>query len=199
MKHVYLFLLCLVAGVGLEAQDRTQTLFSDENSYGGFGGPIIEFSNINGTVVGDLGWGGAFSVNNFFLGGYKLGNDGAQTMIADERYDIHFGHGGFWMGYAFSESKLIHVYSSLRVGWGDAELKQNDDKFFDDNLLALSPELGLELNVTNWLRVGFTAGYRAVSGIDDLPNLSNDNFTSMYGALTFRFGGFGDYHSYNRD
>ena len=199
MKHLTIFLICLFTSLGLQAQEKTQTLFSDENSYGGFGGPIIVFSNINGTVVGDLGWGGAFSVNNFFLGGYKLGNDGAQVEIEDQRYDIDFGHSGFWLGYALKQDNLLHIYSSFRVGWGDVELKQNDDKFFDDNLLSVAPELGVELNVTNWMRVGFTAGYRAISGLDSLPNLGNEDFTGIYGALTFRFGGFGDYHSYNRD
>ena len=199
MKHLTLFLICLFVNLGLQAQDKTQTLFSDENSYGGFGGPLVVFSNINGTVVGDVGGGGAFTVNNFFVGGYGLGNEGAQVTVEDEVFDIDFSHGGFWLGYAFKEHKLLHLYSSFRVGWGGVDFEQNSEKFFSDNLLALSPELGVELNVTNWFKLGLTAGYRAVSGIDNLPVLDNSDFTSMYGALTFRFGGFGDYHSYDRD
>lgn len=156
------------------------------------------FSNINGTVVGDVGGGGAFSVNNFFIGGYGLGNSGAQVTIEEQIYDIDFGHGGFWLGYALKEHRLIHLYTSFRVGWGGVDLTQNDQKFFNDNIFALSPELGVELNVTNWFKVAFTGGYRAIAGINQLPELDNGSFSSPYGALTFRFGGFGDYHSYTQ-
>lgn len=199
MKRLYFLFFCALFTSGLIAQEKTQTLFSDENSYGGFGGPIIEFSSINGTTVGDVGGGGGFLVNSFFVGGYGLGNDGAQVQIDDQNYDIHFGHGGFWFGYAIKQSKLAHLYTSFRIGWGETELKINDDKFYEDNLLALAPELGIEINVTNWFKVVGSAGYRSISGLDNLPNLTNDDFTGMYGAITFRFGGFGDYHSYESD
>lgn len=197
MNQIYLFICCLGLCFSLNAQDRTQTLFSEENSYGGFGGPIIEFSKINGTTVGDVGGGGGFVVNGFFLGGYGLGNDGAQVVVENETLDIHFKHGGFWLGYAFKQNKLVHPYTSFRIGWGETELKQNDEKFYEDNLLALAPEIGLELNITNWFKIVAAAGYRSISGIDNLPVLTNEEFSGMYGALTFRFGGFGDYHSYN--
>ncbi len=172
-------------------------MFSDETSYGGFGGPFIEFSSINGSLVADVGGGGAFSVNDFFFGGYGMGNDASSVEFEGQEYDIDFGHGGLWFGYALKSNKLVHVYSSFKVGWGSAKLKVNEDKRFDDNLLSLIPEAGLEVNLTNWFKLGFTAGYRYISGIDDLPVLTNDDFTGMTGALTFRFGGFGDYESYN--
>jgi len=196
MKKFFVLLITIASISSLFAQQKTKTLFSDENSYGGFGGPIVEFSKINGTVVGDVGGGGAFTVNNLFVGGYGLGNSGAQITLDEQLYDIHFKHGGFWFGYALKEHHLIHLYSSLRVGWGKTELKRNDEKFYSDNLFALSPELGLELNVTNWFKVAFSGGYRSISGINDLPQLSNKDFTGMYGMITFRFGGFGDYNDY---
>ena len=199
MKRIYFLLIAFSCSYSLFSQDKTQTLFSNENSYGGFGGPIVEFSNINGVTVGDTGGGGAFSVNDFFVGGYGLGNSGSQVAITgtDEVYDIHFNHGGFWLGYTYKKHQLFHLYSSFRIGWGKTELKRNDEKFYSDNLLALAPELGLELNVTNWFKVAFSGGYRNISGIDNLPQLTDKEFTSAYGAITFRFGGFGDYHSYN--
>jgi len=200
MKKLYFLFFCFFFFTsGLLAQEKTQTLFSDENSYGGFGGPIIEFSSINGRTVGDVGGGGGFVVNSFFLGGYGLGNDASHVQIDDQIYDIHFGHGGFWLGYAIKQSKLTHLYTSFRIGWGETELKQNDEKFFQDNHLVLAPEIGLEINITNWFKVVGSAGYRSVSGLDNLPSLTNDDFSGVYGAITFRFGGFGDYHSYEKD
>lgn len=196
MKRLYFLLFFGLFTLSISAQEKTQTLFSDENSYGGFGGPIVEFSSINGTTVADVGGGGGFLVNSFFVGGYGLGNDAAQVSIEDQTYDINFGHGGFWFGYAIKQSKLAHLYTSFRVGWGQTELTQNDDKFYEDRLLALSPELGIEVNVTNWFKVAGSVGYRSISGLDNLPVLTNDDFSGIYSAITFRFGGFGDYHSY---
>lgn len=187
----------MLCAVSLAGQDRTETIFSNSSEYGGFGGPIVEFSNINGTTVGDVGGGGGLVIDHFFFGGYGLGNDAAQVDVDENTYDIHFRHGGFWLGYSFAQHKAIHAYGSFRIGWGEASLKQNDVKSFENNLLAIAPELGIEMNITNWFKLGLTGGYRAVSGIDTLPELTNDDFTGMYGALTFRFGGFGDYESYN--
>lgn len=197
MRNILLFLLfCGSVTLGVA---QTETLFDGNIDYGGFGGPMIEFSNINGQLVGDVGGGGGLVINSFFVGGYGLGNDGASVTIEEELYDIDFGHGGFWLGAALPQHKLFHAYASFRVGWGEVELEQNGDKMYDDNLLALAPELGIELNVTDWFKLGFSGGYRMVSGLDNLPVLDDSDFTGAYGALTFRFGGFGDYSSYDND
>lgn len=197
MKYTLLAFLFMASLTTSMAQ--TETLFNDNIDYGGFGGPMIEFSQINGTTVADVGGGGGLVINNFFVGGYGLGNEGASVTFEEELYDIDFGHGGFWFGLATPQHKLIHAYASFRVGWGEVELKRDGDREFEDNLLALAPELGLEVNVTDWFRLGLSGGYRSVSGIDNLPVLDNSDFTGVYGAITFRFGGFGDYTNYSDD
>lgn len=194
MKKHLLFALTLT--LSTFAFSQTETIFSNEASYGGFGGPILEFSSINGSLIGDVGGGGAFSVNDFFFGGYGMGNDASSVEFENQKYDIDFDHGGLWFGYAYKGNKMVHLYSSFKVGWGSAKLKVNDEKRFDDNLLALSPDIGIELNITNWFKFGITGGYRFVSGITDLPVLTDDDFSGITNALTFRFGGFGDYESY---
>lgn len=176
---------------------QTETLFGKADSFGGFGGPMIEFSNINGTLVGDVGGGGALIINDFFFGGYGFGNDAASVEFEGQNYDIDFGQGGLWFGYVYKQNKLVHLYSSFKVGWGSADLKIDGDKKFGDNLLALSPELGVEFNITDWFKLGITGGYRMVSGLEDLPVLTSDDFTGATGGITFRFGGFGDYQNYN--
>ncbi len=196
MKYTLLLLLGIFTiGFG---QAQTETLFNDDTSYGGFGGPILEFSNINGTLVGAVGGGGGLVINDFFVGGYGLGNDGASVSFNNQNYDIDFGHGGFWFGYALPQRKLFHLYTSFRIGWGSVELQQDGDKKFSDNLLALAPELGLEVNITEWFKLALSGGYRSVSGIDNLVEfndvqvLNNSDFTGFYGGITFRFGGFND-------
>ena len=182
------------------SQAQTQTLFGGNKTYGGFGGPIMEFSNINGTLVTDVGGGGALIVNDFFFGGYGLGNDNSNIELDNGLNALDFGHGGFWLGYTHNQHKLVHLYSSFRIGWGDVDLKRGDDLTASDNLMAICPELGLEFNVTRWFKLGVSGGYRIVTGLDNLPGgLDNDDFTGGFGMLTFRFGGFGDYNDWDDD
>ena len=182
-------------------QDKQETLFGNVNHIGGFGGPMIEVSTVNGETVADVGGGGALILDNFFFGGYGLGTDAASINVGGENLDIDFGHGGLWFGFVAQPYKLMHLYSSFKLGWGSADLKDNyGDKLFSDNVLVLNPEVGVELNITNWFKLGITGGYRFVDGVTSLPGeLNDDSFSSPFGALTFRFGGFGYYDSYDRD
>lgn len=179
------------------AQD--ETLFKNAEVIGGFGGPIVEFSQINGEVGTDVGGGGALILNNFFIGGYGMGTTFPEIKVENKNYTIDFGHGGFWLGYAHRSPKLVHLYGSARLGWGGIQLKEDpdqDDEFakYDDAIFVLTPELGVELNVTQFFKIAATGGYRWVADVDGLPGeLDSSSFSSPVGTLTFRFGGFGNY------
>lgn len=189
--------------IAMTSYGQQQTLFNSINHIGGFGGPMIEVSQINGETVADVGGGGALILDNFFFGGYGLGTDAPNITLSQETFDIDFDHGGLWFGYVAPRNKLVHVYSSFRLGWGDVTLKDGDgDKRYSDNVLVLAPEVGVELNVTSWFRLSLSGGYRYVDGVTEIPEifaLTNDSFTSGFGALTFRFGGFGDWGDYDED
>ncbi|MFK8104890.1 MAG: hypothetical protein AB8G15_20395 [Saprospiraceae bacterium] len=164
---------------------------------GNFGGPFFEISSINDEITADVGGGGAVILNNFFLGGYGLGTDSPEIIIDETKYDIKFRHGGLWFGYTGNVNKLAHFYSSLKLGWGNVNLELNgndDDESFSDNFFVLTPEIGIELNVTSFFKIGLSGGYRIVNGVDNLPGgLENEKFNSPTGTITFRFGGFGDW------
>jgi hypothetical protein len=201
MKKMVILFLSMASFTMLEAQED-EAVFSEINSIGGFGGPFIEVSQINGETVADVGGGGAVILNNFFLGGYGLGNKFADAEIPDadgnlDRYEIHYGNGGLWFGYVYPSHKLAHLYASLRLGWGSTTLKpRNDNRLpeYKENLFVTTPEIGVELNLTEFMRIAFSGGYRFVDGLDDLPDpLNNDDFSGPMGMITFRFGGFGDW------
>ncbi|MEQ8705975.1 MAG: hypothetical protein RIC19_18745 [Phaeodactylibacter sp.] len=200
MKYpIFLFSLMFTASTLLQAQH--EALFDDLSSFGAFGGPILEFSSVNGQLTADVGGGGALILDEFFIGGYGMGTDYPEVSfeanvdgeVIPVDADIDFGHGGLWFGYVKDIEQKVHLYSSLKVGWGRAELKHDELDLPSDRLFVLTPEIGIELNMTNFFRIGLTGGYRAVSGISRLPALENKDFSSPTVALTFRFGGFGSY------
>ena len=188
MKLWYTLFICLFA-TAIWAQDE-ETLIDDIEIIGAFGGPIVEFGSINGEFGVDVGGGGALLINNFFLGGYGMGTDYPEISIDDVLYDIRFRHGGFWLGYTTNPNRLTHFYSSLRLGWGRAQLRGDGPEVASDRLFAVTPEVGFEINLTRFMRLAITGGYRAVTGVGKLPVLDNGDFSSPIGGLTFRFGGF---------
>ena len=193
----FILITALLLPLSMVAQD--ETLFKNAKVIGGFGGPIVEFSSINGEVGTDVGGGGALILNNFFIGGYGMGTTFPEINVDNKDYSIDFGHGGFWLGYAYRSEKLVHLYGSARLGWGGIQLKTDpdqDDEFadYDDAIYVITPELGIELNVTTFFKIAVTGGYRIVADVDGLPgDLGEADFSSPVGALTFRFGGFGNY------
>ncbi len=180
----------LLGALQLSAQQ--ETLFDEFDIMGAFGGPILEIGSINGEVGADVGGGGALIINNFFLGGYGMGTDYPQFERNGIDYNIRYKHGGFWLGYTHREYKAVHLYSSVKIGWGKAQMRNDGSVEFQDRHFTMIPELGIELNLTEWFKLGFTGGYRWVNGINNLPGLNNAAFSSPVGIINFRFGGFSD-------
>lgn len=194
MKRLLLFTLAGLASWCLSAQN--ETLFNNLDVTGAFGSVLIETGTIVGEVGADVGGGGALVMSPIFLGGYGMGTEYPVYEILDGEakgvYDVKFGHGGIWLGIAPQSQKLIHVYGSAKIGWGKARLRQDKENIYSDRVFVLTPEIGFEVNLTEWLKLGFTGGYRWVNGVTRLPTLDNEDFSSPVGILTFRIGGFDD-------
>lgn len=193
MRATLLLCLFTLAFTPLTAQH--ETLFDDWRDLGAFGGPMMEIGGINGQVAAYFGGGGAVSLKNFFFGGYGLGNSFADYTLDEGpdagRYNIRHKHAGLWFGYTYKPEKLFHLYSSLRMGWGNARL-ENADRSLSDRIFVMTPELGVEVNIYRFIRAGATFGFRWTNGVSRLPGLSNSNFSSPVGGITLRIGVFGD-------
>lgn len=197
MQKLIFTILAITTCHVLSAQQ--ETLFQDLDVNGAFGGPYIEISRINGEVGSSTGGGGALVLSHLFIGGYgqrtKFAGFNLQNTSTGgtDFYDSRFGHGGLWFGLVPKQYKLVHFYSSLKVGWGKADLiKEGDDKKdrIRDRIFALTPEIGFEVNLTDFLKLSLSGGYRWINGISRLPTLDNDDFSSPIGIITFRIGGF---------
>jgi opacity protein-like surface antigen len=192
MKKLILLVFCSFLGLSVFAQH--ETLFNRARVVGAFGAPIVEFG-LNDQINTSVGGGGGIVIDNFFLGGYGLGSIDFEALIEnDDIEQLEIGHGGFWLGYAFRPDKLVHLYSSARIGWGAVNVQLNDNnvRFSDlDKIFVVTPEIGVELNITGWFRLGATAGYRWVDGTNESLGYTDDDFSGGIGTLHFRFGWFG--------
>ncbi len=192
MKTIFTSLLCLLA---FAAFSQEETLFDDLEIIGAFGGPLIDIGKINGEVGASVGGGGALVLNNIFIGGYGVGTDFPEYEITAGEdkgfYNIRFRHGGLWLGYVPMQHKVVHFYGSAKIGWGKGRLRTDNDTRFSDRVFVMTPELGVDINVTSFLKISLTGGYRWVNGVTQLPGLDNADFSSPIGGITFRIGGFG--------
>lgn len=190
MKNNFtLIVLCFFAFQGFS---QSQTLFSDVDEVVGFGGPIVEFSAFKGEVIPAIGGGGGVFLDDFFIGGYGIGGlDFRDASVDLENYRMKLSHGGFWLGYNHNQDKVLHVFASAKLGWGDIDVKYiGTGGKPSDNIFVIQPEAGVEVNLFRWFKLAGTVGYRAVTGVNEIETHSNSDFSGMVGTLTFRFGWF---------
>ena len=193
MRQVLIMvLLCLASTYILQAQH--ETLFNRARVVGGFGSPIFEWG-LGGKTNTSVGGGGGIVIENFFLGGYGLGSvDFDELFDNGEIQNMEIGHGGFWLGFTINPYRVVHLYSSARIGWGALNIDFRDGgvSYSDlDKVFVMTPELGVELNLTRWFRVVGAVGYRWVNGVAATPEYESDEFNDAIASLTLRFGWFG--------
>lgn len=188
MKKV-LFSFVFIAFI-IPVQAQEQTLFDNLNVHGGFGGPLLEIG-LGNDISTAVGGGGGVLVGDFFIGGYGMGNTQDSRFSnngSTERLDL--GHGGLWLGYYGPSDNIVHFYGSTRLGWGDIESSEDDvPNYLEDNVFVLTPEAGIEVNITTWFRLAGTVGYRYVTGTESNTFYSGSDFSGAFAGLTFRFGG----------
>ena len=190
----WIFLIAMIFTFGaLNAQ--TETLFKHVRVVGAFGAPITEYG-IGNDFNTSVGGGGGIVLNSFFIGGYGLASVDFNQLYEEGDVDVlDIGHGGLWLGGTFKPHKLLHIYGSTRIGWGAMNIEVSEgssNSYRDlDKVFVITPEIGIEMNVTGWFRVAGTIGYRAVSGTDEINGYKDEDFSGTIGAITLRFGWFG--------
>ncbi|MFO7445730.1 MAG: hypothetical protein R6W90_05150 [Ignavibacteriaceae bacterium] len=179
---------------------QEETLIGDgEISHGGFGGPVIKFTQIKDEFGVLVGGRGGWIINHQFViggGGYGLVNNiEANDFIFSPQPFITFGYGGFEMEYIIHSDRLIHfsVYSLIGGGavtyrdelWDDWE----DWDYGSDTFFVFEPAVNMELNIYSFFRLNAGISYRMVSGVD-FDTLENSDLSGPSATLTLKFGKF---------
>lgn len=194
--------LLITAGQG--AAQETQTLFNGDVAYGGFGGPIISFSDIGGELGIWVGGRGGWIINLDPNNAVSLGGGGfglvtehepprlPEDGLPERDYFALNGYGGFAFEYTNRSYKLIHPTISALIGGGGLMIRDRDFDDIDrtpDQYLVFEPGAELEMNLTHFLRIAAGISYRLTSGISR-AGFSDSDFSGFNGLLTLKLGSF---------
>lgn len=203
IKKVIILIAVLLTGMTTVKAQEVQTLFGSDVSHGGFGGPVVKFSDVNGDlgvwVGGRGGWIINFDRNHAISlggGGYGLATEhrvpDPEFGEPDTDYYALTGYGGFEMEYTNCSYELAHLTLSALIGGGGLMARERDFSDVDnhyDHYFVFEPGANLEINVTDFFRLMAGISYRLTSGIGS-AGFTDDDFSGLNGTITFKFGKF---------
>jgi hypothetical protein len=171
------------------AYDGPPLVFGRRAAIGGYGGVSAAYTRMFHTDGALLGFEGALHIaHRLSLGvagfGFSRTPDGPESWDGGPR-KYGAGYGGFVGRYAFFTSSPVYASLGVLIGGGaavlhpDWENDYDDDAYDDDStqgdgFFVVQPELSLHANVTRWMRLGLTLGYRATSGVTRLGLTESD-------------------------
>jgi hypothetical protein len=203
IKKVITVLSVLLTGMTTVQAQEVQTLFGSDVSHGGFGGPVVKFSDVRSDVGVWVGGRGGWIINfdrNHAIslggGGYGLATEhrvpDPEFGEPDTDYYALTGYGGFEMEYTNRSYELAHLTLSALIGGGSLMVRERDFSDVDshyDHYFVFEPGANLEINVTNFFRLMAGISYRLTNGIGS-AGFTDKDFSGLNGTITFKFGKF---------
>lgn len=195
---IQLTILSLLASLQIFAQEQT-LVGNGEMSNGGFGGPVIKYTEIKNEPAVLVGGRGGWIINHTFIiggGGYGLVNQiEADNFVDYNKPYLNFGYGGLELEYIIQSDRLVHFSIYTLIGAGGVNYRDNyntgweDWDYNSDEFFVLEPALNVEVNITSFFRINAGVDYRMISGVS-YDNLKNEDLSGFSGALTLKFGSF---------
>jgi hypothetical protein len=180
MKYVLLFLFMTTTVTAL-AQE--QTLISGDIESGGFGGPAVKITRLNGETGVLVGGRGGWIVNHKFVlggGGYGLVTNVKAKTTDSIHQNIELGYGGLDLEYIASSDDLLHLSLGLLIGGGGIAYKDENDNFMDAHhramkgFFVLEPNVAANLNVTHFFRLAAGLSFRYINGLNSTLSTNAD-------------------------
>ncbi len=193
MKLQFILAFCTLTSASAWAQE--ETLIGETVENGGFGGPVLKVTPINGKTGVLIGGRGGWIINHSFIlggGGYGLvSNIAANAPGPGGEPYIDFSYGGLELEYIHQWERLVHTSFGLLIGGGEVRNRRangsnsgNSKGFF-----TLEPWLNVNLNVTTFFRISPGISYRWVTGANSSA-ASDSDLSGVSGILLLRFGSF---------
>jgi hypothetical protein len=175
-------------------------LFGKSLDVGGYGGVDVAYARMFGRDGALVGGQGAVLINHRLalgIAGYGWSNpqDGPSALNGDaQRFET--GYGGFTVHYSLYFDQLpVYLTVGALVGGGAIDLTDEkhsegyQDSASTDVFTVVQPDVAVHANLTRWMRVGLTAGYRITSGVNRLGFQESDVNGVMVGGQ-IQFGSF---------
>ncbi len=184
----------------IQSGDNIRTLCDGKLKFGGFGGPVLSFTQIKGELGILMGGRGACIVNHHFTlggGGYGLANFiRVQDDLANTKRYLQMGYGGPEAGFIFYPANVVNVSTNLLVGGGAASRQYHtsgvntaDPQYDVFPFYIVEPSVFANLNVTSLIRVCAGIKYRYVDGLE-ADWISNKDLRGFAGSIAVMFGRF---------
>ncbi len=198
-----LIIISMLALAPLMAQQ--QTLFAGPYTHGGYGGPRIMASTINGELGLLVGGHGGWVLNHAMFvggGGYGLVNPiMAPTAPDSEQEYVEFGYGGLELGAIIASNSILHLRVSTLLGggglsrsWRNENYEEDDhhhgQNYYQDAFFMAEPSIEMEVNMTPWMRLTAGASYRFIDGVEADSDFSDADFTGPSAMVSLNFGKF---------
>ncbi len=185
----------------IENPEEIKALFSKENEIKGFGGVDFNVTDLYKERSLLLGAYGGAIINRhvmFGLAGYGIATENQFQGASNAMLNIEGGYGGLYLGGIIFPNEVVHLTIPVLFGAGTFHIvdKQYFPGAFDKEYVlestaffVVQPSAQLEVNITQFLRLGVGATYRLIRG-SDLRNISDDELTNWGGVCSIRLGRF---------
>ncbi len=180
MKFITHIITIIALSLSLHTFGQSNFPFSSGDSgYSSFFiSPTVQLYRMNEvtrtSVRMDIGLG----VSKFIIGGY-FDSFIKEINIKMGELDEHMTSTGLFLGYVNDFFKSFDQIFKIRIGPG------NGDKIF-----IISPELGFEICLIKYLKIGFLASYQQAYNLKNLPDFQRSNFAGFGGGINFKVGFF---------
>lgn len=155
---------------------------------GGYGAPELKFTPMASSLAVLMGSQGGWIINHRFIfggAGYGLVND-VTLDRAGQKPSLTFGYGGFRPGLILGErDDTLHVTTGAIVGAAGVSLGDGPSAV----TWVIEPDVGVDVAITRWLRVGISGSYRFVGGSEE----AKVRFAQLSGpaaGVQFKLGSF---------
>lgn len=188
--------------------DQIRTIFSSGRSNGGYGALSLSYTQLEGKDALMVGARGAWIIDHSFaigLGGHGFINDLDHHDWMDNGWlddafndNLAGGYGGIYLEPIIGPRLPVHLSFPILLGAGGiarvaSEDYWNNQWIYDDRhedvFFVLEPSVELEFNVTRYMRLAGTLGYRFTSKIE-MENTDPDVMEGLSVGLIMKFGKF---------
>lgn len=188
MKKVIFAVMFFAVALSTFAQEITdkpqmKTLFgnNDRIKHGGYGGILINYSQIDGKDAVLVGARGGWIIDHHFVigvggMGFASQNKFEYELEPGEEYVLGGGYGGLVFEPILAPFNVVNVSFPVLVGAGGAALsKYYDNGNFEDSnwenydasaYFVVEPGVEINLNLVKFMRVSFGGYYRYTSGMN---------------------------------